>query len=143
MGLVGFHSGCVYELTRMFNLLAADRWAVAIQGPLAVDLHNEPDLMLLRPPLAQYKQAHPTPVDVFLLVEVSDSTLIRDQQVKLPIYAKAGIEEVWIVNVPQRQIEVYRQPHFLGYESKTIHREATIAPAAFPDALVNIVELLS
>lgn len=140
-----FHSGAVYELNLNFTKLASGRWFVAIQGPLHVDEHNEPepDLMLLRPPGRQYKLAHPTPEDVFLVIEVSDSTLVRDQMTKLPLYAKAGIEEVWILNVPQKQLEVYRQPHFTGYETKQIVREGEFAPTAFPDALVNITELLN
>jgi Uma2 family endonuclease len=140
-----FHSGVVYELVKTFNSLAADRWAVGSQGPLHVDDHNElePDVMLLRPPGKQYKQTHPTPEDVFLVIEVSDSTLIRDQMTKLPLYARAGIEEVWILNVPQKQLEVYRQPHFTGYEFKQIVREGHFSPAAFPDALVNVTEILN
>lgn len=140
-----FHSGAVYELSRIFNRLAAERWAVGSQGPLHIDAHNEPepDVMLLRPPGTRYKKHHPTPEDVFLIIEVSDSTLQHDQLTKLPIYARAGIEEVWILNVPQKQLEVYRQPNFLGYESKQVIREGDFAPAAFPDALVNITELLN
>ncbi len=140
-----FHCGVIYELVMNLNRLASGRWVVASQGPLHVDDHNEPepDLMLLRPPGKKYKKAHPIPEDVFLVVAVSDSSLTRDQQTKLPLYAKAGVEEVWILNVPQRQLEVYRQPNFLGYESKTVVRSGDFAPAAFPDALVNITELLN
>ena len=140
-----FHIGVVYELNRVFSQLANDRWFVAVQGPLHVDEHNEPepDLMLLHPPGKQYKKAHPTPDDVFLVIEISDSTLIRDQLTKLPLYAQAGIEEVWILNVPQRQLEVYRQPHFTGYESKQLVRDGDFAPAAFPDAFVNVTDLLN
>lgn len=140
-----FHSSVASLLSVLLNQSSNGRWIVWNQYPLHVDEHNEPepDLMLVRPPLSKYRQGHPTPEDVFLVIEVSDSTLVKDQTTKLPLYARAGVEEVWILNVPQRQLEVYRQPHFTGYENKQIIREGAIAPAAFPDALINITDLLN
>lgn len=98
--------------------------------------------MLIRPPVKKHRQPHPTPQDVFLLVEISDTTLRKDREVKLPLYAKAGIEEVWIWNVPEKQTEVYREPNYLGYTSKSVVREDRLAPAAFPDAEIDVEELL-
>lgn len=140
-----FHSGSVYRLTRIFSRLSKSRWLVASQGPLRLDKHNEPepDLMLLRPAKDDYTSAHPGPDDVFLVIEVADSSLAHDQTTKLPLYARFGIEEVWILNVPQKQLEIYRAPNFLGYESKTILHEGKAAPARFPDAEVDVAELLS
>ncbi len=140
-----FHSGSVYRLTRLFNKLAKGRWIVGSQGPLQLGETNmpEPDLMLLRVAQDEYTTAHPTADDVFLIVEVADSSLAFDQNTKLPLYARAGIEEVWILNVPQKQLEVHRQPHFTGYESKTILREGEAAPARFPDAIVSVTELVN
>ena len=140
-----FHSSVASLLSVLFNQASKGRWIVWNQYPLHIDEHNEPepDLMLVRPPISKYKRAHPRPEDLFLLVEISDSTLIRDQTSKLPLYARAGVGEVWILNVPQRQLEVYRQPNYLRYESKEIIREGDFAPAAFPDALINITELLN
>jgi Uma2 family endonuclease len=54
-----------------------------------------------------YRDAHPAPADVLLVIEVADTTLGYDRQVKVPLYAKAGIEEAWIVNLPEEQIEIY------------------------------------
>jgi Uma2 family endonuclease len=140
-----FHSGSVYRLNRLFSRLAKTRWLVASQGPLRIDQHNEPepDLMLLRPSADDYTSAHPTPEDVFLLIEIADSSLAHDQATKLPLYARSGIEEVWILNVPQKQLEVYRQPHFLGYDSKIILQQGEAAPAAFPDALIKVEDLVN
>jgi Uma2 family endonuclease len=140
-----FHSGSVYRLNRLFSRLAEGRWLVASQGPLRIDQHNEPepDLMLLRPSADDYTSAHPTPEDVFLLIEIADSSLAHDQATKLPLYARSGIEEVWILNVPQKQLEVYRQPHFLGYDSKIILQQGEAAPAAFPDALIKVEDLVN
>ena len=139
-----FHAGADSELHSLFVGLAQGRWIVWNQNPLRIDEHSEPqpDLMLLRPPGKKYKQSHPTPEDVFLLVEIADSTLRRDREIKLPLYAKAGIEEVWILNVPERQIEVYREPNFLGYETKFVTRDGRLAPMAFPDAEIDVQDLL-
>lgn len=139
-----FHSGSGYRLIRHFSRLAAGRWLVASQGPLRIDKHNEPepDLMLLRPAADDYTQNHPTPEDVFLLIEIADSSLDFDRKTKLPLYARAGIAEVWILNLPQKQLEVYRQPHRLEYETQSIHTKGEVAPAAFPDAVLAVETLL-
>ncbi len=79
-------------------------------------------------------QDHPLPGDVLLLVEVSDTTLTKDRLVKLPLYAEAGIPEVWIVNLGARQIEVYLEPKEREYLTRqTYALSASFAPRAFPD----------
>ena len=70
----------------------------------------EPDFCLLKPRNDFYASAHPTPEDVLLLIEVSHSTYAFDKQVKLPLYAEAGIREFWIINLNESQIEVYKRP---------------------------------
>ena len=90
-----------------------------------------------------YRRRHPGPDDVFLLIEVSDSTLDQDRETKLPAYGRAGIPEVWIVNLNELTVEVYREPHFEGYVDRTVLRAGELAsPAAFPDVNVDVVELL-
>ena len=99
--------------------------------------------MLLKPAPDFYRKRHPQPADVFLLVEISDTTLEADQAEKLPAYGRAGVAEVWIVNLNELAVEVYREPHFTGYGSKTIMRTGSqAAPMAFPDAVVDVAELL-
>lgn len=138
------HNGPLGGLTSIFGALAKGRWVTHSQGPLRIDKHSEPmpDLLLLRPPWKRYTKAHPTPEDVFLLIEVSDSSLTYDQSKKLPLYARAGVPEYWIINIPKRQIEVHREPHYLGYEKTEIVNSGIIAPAAFPDAEIDVTELL-
>jgi Uma2 family endonuclease len=99
--------------------------------------------MLLKPAADDYTSRHPRPDDVFLLIEVSDTTLDYDRTEKLPAYGRAGVAEVWIVNLNDSTIEAYREPHFTGYGSKTLLRAGdTIAPLAFPDAALDVAELL-
>lgn len=140
-----FHGGLVNRLTRLFNQVANHRWLVSAQNPLRVDDHSEPepDVMLLKPASDDYTSRHPQPQDVFLLIEVADSTLEYDREEKLPAYGRAGIAEVWIVNLQDATIEVYREPHFTGYGSKTLLRSGAQArPLAFPDVVVDVAELL-
>jgi len=100
-------------------------------------------VMLLKPAPDDYTSRHPQPDDVFLLIEVSDTTLDFDREEKLPAYGRAGVAEVWIVNLNDATIEVYGEPHFTGYGSKTMLRAGdTVTPLAFPDAAVDVAELL-
>ena len=140
-----FHGGLVKRLSRIFNLKAKSRWVVSTQDPLHLDDFSEPqpDIMVLKPSADDYANRHPGPGDVFLLIEVSDSTIDFDRDEKLPIYGKAGIPEVWIINLNDLTIEIYREPHFTGYGSKTILRAGDEAkPMAFPDVAINVAELL-
>lgn len=140
-----FHGGVVARLTRLFNQLSNNRWLVWPQNAVRLDEHSEPqpDLALLKPSPDDYTNRHPGPEDVFLLVEVADTTLELDREKKIPAYGRAGIAEVWIVNLPDQTVEVYREPHFTGYNSKTVLRASDKAsPPAFPDAIVDVAELL-
>jgi len=140
-----FHGGLVKRLSRFFNLKAQGRWTVSTQDPLHLDNQSEPqpDVMLLKPTPDDYTSRHPQAEDVFLLIEVSESTLDYDRDEKLPVYGRAGVAEVWIVNLNEAMVEVYRDPHFTGYGNKTLIRVGDhVAPLAFPDAAVDVAELL-
>jgi Uma2 family endonuclease len=140
-----FHGSITKYLNRFFSSAAKSRWLMAVQDPVRLDDQSEPqpDLMLLKPVPDFYRQRHPQPEDVFLLIEVSDTTLAADQVEKLPAYGRAGVAEVWIVNLNNMTVEAYREPHFTGYGSKTLLRAGdTIAPLAFPDAALDVAELL-
>lgn len=144
--LIGpFHGGVTNYLIQLFTAAAKDRWIVAVQNPVRLDDHSEPqpDLALLKPSPDFYRKRHPSPDDVCLLVEVSDTTLAVDRDQKLPAYGRAGITEVWIVNLNEAAVEVYREPHFTGYNSKTILRAGDQAsPRSFPDMVVNVADLV-
>jgi Uma2 family endonuclease len=140
-----FHSCVVGRLTREFAGLSRERWLVWPQNPLHLDNYSvpQPDLMLLKPAADEYAHQLPRPEDVFLLIEVADSTLEKDRAVKLPVYGRAGVTEVWIVNLNLATIEMYREPHYTGYASRiVIGPGQSAAPLAFPDAAVDVAELL-
>ena len=107
-----FHGGVTKLLNNIFSVAAKGRWIIAIQDPVRLDDQSEPqpDLMLLKPASDFYHHRHPQPENVFLLIEVSDSTLEADQENKLPVYGRAGVAEVWIVNLNEETIGK-RQPN--------------------------------
>jgi len=130
---------------RTFIQRLGDRAVVRGQYPirLADDSEPQPDIVLARPDIERYRTAHPGPEDILLVVEISDTTLARDRDVKLPLYAAAGIPEVWLMNLPQDRIEVYRDPAPEGYRSITlVPREGVVTPLAFPDVTIPCTELL-
>jgi hypothetical protein len=140
-----FHGGVAKRLNQIFTQLSRGRWVVAVQDPLRLGAHSEPqpDLMLLKPAADGYTAHHPGPEEVFLVVEIADTTLMQDRAVKLPAYGHAGVAEVWIANLLDATVEVYREPHFAGYSSKVILRAGdTASPEAFPDVTVDVAELL-
>ncbi len=140
-----FHGGVTNYLITFFTDAARRRWITTAQNPVRLDDDSEPqpDLMLLKPSADYYRFRHPQAEDVFLLVEISDTSLEKDQEKKVPAYARAGIVEVWIVNLNDQTIEVYRKPHFAGYGSKVILNAGDKAsPQAFPDVSLDVAELL-
>lgn len=95
---------------------------------IAPNSEPEPDLMLLRPPLSTYKDRDPYPQDTLLVIEVSDTTLAQDRSLKVPLYAKASIPEIWIVNLLEERLEVYRPP---AYDPLYFEQGTKVAPLAF------------
>jgi Uma2 family endonuclease len=139
------HGGVVNRLNHLFNQLSQRRWVVTVQSPVRLNDSSEPepDVMLVKPAPDFYSSRHPGPEDVFLLIEVSDSTLETDREVKLPGYGRAGITEVWIVNLVEGTLEVYREPHDTGYaNAQILHEGDSVAPALFPDAVIEAAQLL-
>ncbi len=140
------HGGCVKWLNNFFAARLAGRCIVSAQDPIKLgDLSSpQPDIVLLRPASDYYRNGHPIPEDILLLVEVAESSLRYDREVKAPLYARFGIPEYWLVNLTEQCLEVYRQPEANGcYQSVARYeRSDTIAPLAWPEVVVSIRELL-
>lgn len=142
-----FHASASRRLNNFFARLGEGRWLVDMQNPVRLNSRSEPqpDIALLRPLDAEYALRHPMPEDVFLLVEVAESSVRYDRGRKLAAYARAGIVEYWIVNLVEGVVEVYRQPlpTERAYQSITrVRGEARVAPTAFPDAEIAVADLL-
>ena len=120
------HGGCVKRLNALLNQLFGETAIVSIQDPLKLGKFSEPepDLMLLKPAPDFYATQHPVPQDVYLLIEVADTSLAYDRKVKLPLYAESGIPCVWIVNLPERCVEVYSVPEGKAYKTKQVFMPA-------------------
>ncbi len=120
------------------------RAIIAVQDPVRLDEHSEPqpDIMLLHWRDDFYRNGHPTPGDVLLLIEVADSSVEFDRTVKLAAYARAGIAELWIVARAEHRIEAYTEP--AGNEYATVRYFGpgeTVAPQAFPDITLEVNRL--
>jgi Uma2 family endonuclease len=105
------HRAAVRRAARRIEAIAGTGWQVWSQAPVTLSASEpEPDVVVARGDEATYAARHPGPADVGLLVEVADSALLSDRQDKGRLYAQDGIVEYWIVNIPDRRVEVYTQP---------------------------------
>lgn len=139
------HAKCVDNLTELFGSVLAGKARLRVQNPIRLepDTEVQPDVTLLRLRDYSHDQQHPGPRDVLLVVEVSDTTLLWDRREKVPLYAKAGIPEVWIVNLQQDRIEVYSQPESGNYQtSRRLKRGQSVAVPGFPEAKVKVEDVL-
>ncbi|MEG4816771.1 Uma2 family endonuclease [Microcoleus sp. K5-D4] len=135
------HASSVKRLTRRFSLIPEDRATLGVQDPIQLTERTEPqpDVVLLQPRADYYATAHPVPSEVLLLVEVSDSTVDYDRDVKVSIYARSLIQEVWLVDLVENCLEVYRQPGPKGYSLMLkFWRGQQVAPLAFPELEVSV-----
>lgn len=121
------HAYALNTLVDLFSPLVG-KAVLSVQNPLELGPATEvyPDLALLKPPRTRYRERLPQGEDVLLLVEVADTSLEYDLKVKLPLYAKAGIPEVWVVDLVRDQVHVFRQPTGEGYGQREILEEGEL-----------------
>ena len=139
------HSGRVNRLNRLFTSRLGESVIVSVQNPVWLDELSEPvpDLVLLRPRADFYTDLSPSPEDVFLLVEISHTTVQYDTKIKAPLYAEAGIPEYWLLNINQDALEVRTHPADGKYTSLTVFRRGqTISPQKLPATTFSIDEIL-
>lgn len=140
------HAGTVNRLNATLIQLLGTSVVVSIQNPLEVTPRNSPmpDVIVLKPRADFYSTAHPAPADVLLLIEVCDTTLAEDRKTKLPMYARAAVPEVWLVNLPDATVEVYTQPDNGVYQTKrTFQRGETLTAAQVPNLTLSVDSILS
>ena len=135
------HASSVKRLIAVFSDLDRRKAIIGAQDPIQLTERTEPqpDVVLLQPRADYYATAHPVPSEVLLLVEVADSTVDNDRNIKVPIYARSGIQEVWLVDLVENCLEVYRQPGPNGYSLMLkFWRGQQVAPLAFPEFEVSV-----
>jgi len=138
------HAATTQRAFRYLDRLLDDVAYVRMQLPITLRPKSEPepDIAVVRLDPNEYGDRHPTPTDIFLVVEVADSTLLSDRQQKAPIYAKAGILECWILDVNAHQVYVFREPTSTGYQQEiTVSANTMLAPMAFPDRSIPLTQL--
>ena len=103
----------------------------------------EPDIAVVQKLGREYLAHHPYPENIFWLVEYSNSSLEKDLKVKTKIYAEAGINEYWVVNLKRKQLVVFREPQDVEYTFKSTLSTGTIYPLAFPDLAIEVSAIIS
>ena len=140
------HAGTVNRLTRLWTSRLGERAVVQIQNPIELpteDSEPQPDVTLLRPRADFYTTAHPLAADVLLLIEVADSTLAVERRVRMPLYARAAIQEAWLLDLTDDRAEVYHAPTPRGYQDVVrLERGQQQAPLAFADLSLTVEDLL-
>lgn len=138
------HAGEVIGLTSLLGTALAGRALVSVQNPVRLGTYSEPqpDIAILRYRPDFYRASLPQPEDVLLLIEVADTTVPYDREIKIPLYARHGIPEVWLIDLQAECVEIYLQPSNDGY--RQILRPAKderIAPSLLSDVSVLIADL--
>ena len=140
------HVSRVARLDHVLQRRLEDGAAVVfVQSPIHLDDLSEPqpDLALLRFRDDSYAAGLPAPPDILLIVEVADTTVQHDRRVKMDLYARHGLPEAWLWDLPRSVIEVYRDPSSQGYrEILTFRRGDRISPLAFPDLMIELDAIL-
>jgi Uma2 family endonuclease len=139
------HASGVDRVAEIFRQRLGARVNIRIQGPIVLDRFSQPqpDVTILARSPNFYGSGHPRPRDVLLVIEVMVSSRSYDRTLKLPLYAKAELAEVWLVDLKSARVDVHRRPALRGYrEHHTYARGRTIIPLAFPRLRMRVNEVL-
>ena len=139
------HAGVVSLLDRLLSRAAGDEAIVRVQLPLRLTNASEPqpDLALVKPRSDYYSTRHPTAADTLLVVEVSQTTVRYDRQIKLPLYARHAVPELWIVDLKSGQVHLFRSPRGEEYaDVSNIAEPGILALAQLPAVMVDLSPIL-
>lgn len=137
------HASTIDELNHLF--VRRTDAIVRIQNPIVLGEHSEPepDIVLAKRIKGGYAKAHPGPKDILLIVEVSDTTLEYDLRVKVPLYARFKVAEVWILDIQNSALEIFREPGATGYrQTLKPSMKEKISPTLLPKLKLTGAELL-
>jgi Uma2 family endonuclease len=140
------HAATLEHLASILTAAVGARAIVRQQLPvrLADDSEPEPDIALVKARDDRYRSAHPTAADVLLLVEISDVTLRHDREVKVPLYARCGVPEVWLVDLPDSRVHFYRVPVDGRYaDASLVTGPAAASLSAWPDVAIDLAPLFA
>jgi Uma2 family endonuclease len=138
------HTVATTELMGELLLILGKRAKIRCQEPITLPNHSEPEPDIAIANLRQdnYLDSHPSPIDLILVVEVADSSLDFDKTTKANLYAAAGIQEYWIVNLIDDRLEIYRQPNSSIYTSiQILSAQGSIQIPQFPDLSIDLAAI--
>jgi Uma2 family endonuclease len=143
------HETCLRNLWKQLPKIVGDRATLQSQAPITLPPNSEPepDFAIVQNRDDNYLSSHPKPTDVLLVMEVSDSSLAYDQDVKIPLYAKAGIIDYWIFNLFDNYLEAYSEPYQdnqdrYGYSNKRIVLSTQVINfPCFPDLSLDLARV--
>ncbi|MEB3272493.1 MAG: Uma2 family endonuclease, partial [Prochlorothrix sp.] len=135
------HSALCKRIEKLLEHLLGDQVLVRLQDPIQLDDYSEPepDIAVVHPKPNFYADRHPQPPDVYLIVEVADTTISRDLGTKANLYAAANIRDYWVLNVATQELHIFREPQAEGYQRQLVLRgEQSVALLAFPECEVTV-----
>ncbi|MCV3216231.1 Uma2 family endonuclease [Plectonema radiosum NIES-515] len=139
------HCSAVGRIGKLLHNCLGNQASISIQNPITLNDFSEPepDVAVVQIDPLDYADHHPTPSEVYLIIEVADSSLKFDCETKAKAYAQAGIADYWVIDVVDRQLYVFGEPNEEGYQSKVILGEdGRISPLQFADLQIVVLEML-
>ncbi|PSB01107.1 Uma2 family endonuclease [Merismopedia glauca] len=139
------HTSATRRTSNILRNFLGNRASVYTQDPIQLDNSSEPepDVSVVRFDPLDYSDRHPNAADVYLIIEVADTSLTYDTEIKAQIYAQSSITDYWVLDVNNRRLIVFREPNPQGYQSQLIlDEEQMIAPLAFPDLAIALTDIL-
>ena len=135
----------VKRLNTLLSGLIRQNAIVSVQDPIILNDYSEPepDIALVRPRNDFYAQGHPTAADVMLVIEIADTSVDYDRLIKLPAYARSGIPELWIANLPHDVVEAYAEPVDGAYQRTRLYKRGeSISPQLLPNIVIEVESIL-
>jgi Uma2 family endonuclease len=139
------HRSAVGRIDRLLQDCLKNQALICVQDPVKLNDRSEPepDISVVKIDPLDYADHHPTPSEVYLIIEVADSSLKLDCETKAQAYSLAGIKDYWVLDVVKRELHIFRNPTQNGYESQVIIMEtATVSPLEFPDLQIRLSDML-
>ncbi len=130
--------------TKYLETLLTGKADIRFNGPITLsDSEPEPDIAIVRLPESMYKDHHPYAEDIFWIIEVAKSSLKKDLELKLSIYAQAQIQEYWVLDLSQKQLIIFREPENNSYLTQQTLNQGNVNPLAFPNIEISVERLLN
>ncbi|MCM0592638.1 MAG: Uma2 family endonuclease [Gloeotrichia echinulata HAB0833] len=139
------HRSAVARTDRLLQNSLRNLALICVQDPVKLNERSEPepDIAVVKVDPLDYADHHPTPGEIYLIIEVADSSLKVDCETKAQAYSQAGIRDYWVLDVVNRQLHIFREPTEDGYQNEMILGEnGTISPLQFPDLQIAIFDML-